>query len=126
MKVEFRGLENKVAEGAIIAAKHQSVLETFALTTQIEDFTYILKRELTLVPLFGWYLIRADQIAVNREKRGAAMADLTRQAKQVIAEKRSIFIFPEGTRRASGAPPKYKPGVGRLYAKSARLACRSL
>ncbi|MCI4678551.1 1-acyl-sn-glycerol-3-phosphate acyltransferase [Rhodoblastus acidophilus] len=115
VKVAFRGLENLHQEGCIIAAKHQSALETIALVTQVKDFTYILKRELTFIPVFGQYLLRSDQIAINRANRSAAMRDLMALAGKAIAERRAIFIFPEGTRRPPGAPPLYKSGVSRLY-----------
>jgi 1-acyl-sn-glycerol-3-phosphate acyltransferase len=115
IKVEFRGLEHRSQTGCIIAAKHQSAWETFALTTQVHDFTFILKRELTQIPLFGQYLIRSNQIAIDRASRGAALRDLIAQAAPAIAEGRAIFIFPEGTRRPAGAPPHYKSGVSHLY-----------
>ncbi|MBB4198815.1 1-acyl-sn-glycerol-3-phosphate acyltransferase [Rhodoblastus sphagnicola] len=115
-RVEFRGKENLLTEGCIIAAKHQSAWETFALCTQLRDFTYILKRELTFIPLFGQYLVRADQIAINRNSRSAALKQLVTEARAAIAEGRAIFIFPEGTRRPAGAPPHYKAGVAHLYA----------
>jgi 1-acyl-sn-glycerol-3-phosphate acyltransferase len=122
MKVEFRGLDNLQRKGCIIAAKHQSAWETLALVTQVEDFTYILKRELTYIPIFGQYLIRSDQIAINRANRSAALRDLVAQAGRAIAEGRAIFIFPEGTRRPAGAPPQYKSGVSHLYA-AAKAPC---
>jgi 1-acyl-sn-glycerol-3-phosphate acyltransferase len=115
LKVEFRGVENLPQKGCIVAAKHQSIWETFALTTQLRDFTFILKRELTFLPLFGQYLLRADQIAIDRKSRSVALRQLLEQASMAIAEGRAIFIFPEGTRRPAGAPPHYRSGVSHLY-----------
>jgi 1-acyl-sn-glycerol-3-phosphate acyltransferase len=120
-KVEFRGLEHLPKGACIIAAKHQSALETFALTTQMGDFTFVLKRELLAIPMFGWYLRGAEQIAIDRAKRGQALADLTRQVTQAIAEGRQVFIFPEGTRTAAGAPPAYKSGVAHLCAATGAI-----
>jgi 1-acyl-sn-glycerol-3-phosphate acyltransferase len=122
VKVAFRGLDNIPREGCVIAAKHQSALETLALVTQVEDFTYILKRELTFIPVFGQYLLRSDQIAINRANRSAAMRRLIELAGKAIAEGRAIFIFPEGTRRPAGAPPRYKNGVNYLY-EAAHAPC---
>ncbi len=123
MKVEFRGVENlRQQHGCIIASKHQSAWETVALVTQVEDFTYILKRELIFIPLFGQYLKLSNQIAINRKSRSAALRDLVQQAGAAIAEGRAIFIFPEGTRRPAGAPPLYKSGVSHLYA-AAKAPC---
>ncbi len=120
-KVEFRGLEHLPKGACIIAAKHQSALETFAITTQMDDFTFVLKRELLAIPLFGWYLKRAEQIAIERARRGQALSDLTRQVQEALAQGRQVFIFPEGTRKAAGAPPDYKPGVAHLCAASGAL-----
>jgi 1-acyl-sn-glycerol-3-phosphate acyltransferase len=117
-RVVFRGLDN-IPEGAcLIAAKHQSALETLALTTITRDFSYILKKELTEIPVFGWYLKGAGQIAIDRSKRGQALPDLIRQVRQAVAEGRQIIIFPEGTRKSLGAPPDYKTGVSQLYHES--------
>lgn len=114
--IEFRGLEH-IPEGAcLIAAKHQSALETLALTTITRDFSYILKKELMGIPVFGWYLAGAGQIALDRSKRGQALPDLSRQAREAVGEGRQIFIFPEGTRKPVGAAPDYKSGVAHLYA----------
>ena len=82
----------------------------------MDDFTFVLKRELLSVPMFGWYLKGAEQIAIDRAKRGQALADLTRLVKQAVAEGRQVFIFPEGTRKPAGAPPDYKSGVAHLCA----------
>lgn len=114
-KVVFRGLENLPDGACLIAAKHQSALETLALTTITKDFTYVLKKELLAIPIFGWYLKGAEQIAIDRAKRGQALADLSRQVREAVAQGRQIFIFPEGTRKPVGAPPDYKTGVAQLY-----------
>jgi 1-acyl-sn-glycerol-3-phosphate acyltransferase len=113
--VVFRGLEHIPPGACLIAAKHQSALETLALTTITRDFSYILKKELMAIPIFGWYLAGAGQIALDRSKRGQALPDLSRQAEAAVAAGRQIFIFPEGTRKPVGAAPEYKSGVAHLY-----------
>ena len=114
--VEFRGLENIPREGCLVASKHQSMWEVFALTTVFPDFTYVLKRELVWIPLFGWYLARGGQIAINRSKGRAALGTIVRQARGIMARGGQLFIFPEGTRTAPGAPPDYKFGAAFIYA----------
>jgi 1-acyl-sn-glycerol-3-phosphate acyltransferase len=116
-KSDIRGAENIPATGCIIAAKHQSTWETFALVPVIREPVFIYKRELNWVPVFGWLLWKADQISVNRGKRSVALADMTEQARRKVADGRRITIFPEGTRTAPGAPPAYKFGVAHLYAE---------
>ena len=115
LKVDFRGVDKLPPAPFIIAPKHQSIWETFALTLLFRDFAFILKRELTFIPLFGWYLWKADQIAIDRTKGGAALAQASLRAQELFEQKRLLFIFPEGTRRPAGAPSKYKFGVAHLY-----------
>jgi 1-acyl-sn-glycerol-3-phosphate acyltransferase len=115
LRVEFRGLENIPTGGYIIASKHQSMLETFSLLHHAPDFAYVLKRELTYLPFFGWYLIGAEQIAIDRSAGRNALAVLSEKAGRVLRAGRQIFIFPEGTRRPPGAPTQYKFGVAKLY-----------
>ena len=114
-EVEFRGRENIPKGAFIVAPKHQSAWETFALIMLFDNFCYILKRELTFIPLFGWYLWKLDQIAINRSTGSSALAQAEEKARKIFAEGRQLFIFPEGTRRPAGAPPKYKFGVAHLY-----------
>jgi 1-acyl-sn-glycerol-3-phosphate acyltransferase len=117
-RIVWRGLENLPRGACIIASKHQSALETLALSTKGADFSFILKRELMAVPVWGWYLKGTGQVAIDRAKRGQALPDLTRQVREAIAQGRQMIIFPEGTRKPAGAPPEYKSGVGYLYTDS--------
>lgn len=119
LHVEYRGLENIPQGGYIIASKHQSFLESLALLKYAPDFSYILKRELVFIPVFGLYLLAGRQIAIDRGSGRGALASMIRKARVVIADKRQIFIYPEGTRRAPGAPPQYKFGVAALYEATA-------
>jgi 1-acyl-sn-glycerol-3-phosphate acyltransferase len=115
-KLEFRGVERIPEGGLLVASKHQSFLETFALVTRLDDFTFILKRELMWIPFFGWYLMKAAQVPIDRKAGSQALADMNERARIEAAKGRQILIFPEGTRRAPGAPPAYKFGVAHLYA----------
>ncbi len=117
-KVEFRGRENIPPGGLIVAAKHHSMWETFALFPEVADGAFILKRELMWIPLFGWYLWKQDMVPIDRTKGSAAMTYMNARAKEVIDAGRQILIFPEGTRRPAGAEPSYKYGVVHLYAKT--------
>lgn len=114
--VEFRGVENIPSGGVVIAAKHQSILETFALLLKVPNFSYVFKRELKWIPLFGWYLAAVEQIAINRSSGSTALTQVTNGVAKFLKANRAIFIFPEGTRRPVGAPPRYKYGVTHLYA----------
>jgi 1-acyl-sn-glycerol-3-phosphate acyltransferase len=113
--VEITGRDKIPPGGALVAAKHQSFLETFALVTIFDDPTYILKRELMWIPFFGWYLAKARCVPVNRKAGSMALVQMTARAKDEAEHGRQIIIFPEGTRRPPGAPPTYKYGVAHLY-----------
>ena len=114
-KVEFRGLERIPAGGLVVAPKHQSILETFALVLAVDNFSYVHKRELTWIPLFGWYLGAVEQISINRSSGSTALSQVTNGVAEFLNLGRRILIFPEGTRRPVGAPPAYKYGVTHLY-----------
>ncbi|MBV8474373.1 MAG: 1-acyl-sn-glycerol-3-phosphate acyltransferase [Hyphomicrobiales bacterium] len=116
LRVEFRGLENIPKGGYILASKHQSFLETFSLLEQAPDFAIVLKKQLVYIPVFGLYLVAARQIAIDRSRGRNAMAQIIAQAGAVLRGGRQTIIFPEGTRRPPGAPPRYKQGVTALYA----------
>jgi len=119
-KVEWRGAE-KIPKGAcIVACKHQSTWETFALYAVLDDPVYVLKRELMWIPLFGWFMWKAGLIPIDRSAGMAALARMTARAQQALtgAHPRQLIIFPEGTRRSPGAVPDYKPGIVYLYGKA--------
>jgi 1-acyl-sn-glycerol-3-phosphate acyltransferase len=112
---EIRGVENLPGGGFIVASKHMSAWETLRLTELFPRPSFILKRQLLWIPLFGWYMWKAHMIPVDRGKGSAAIEAMTAHARRAIREGRQIIIFPEGTRRPPGAPPAYRHGVTRLY-----------
>lgn len=114
-KLEVRGVE-KLPDGAcLVAAKHQSAWETFALIPLFRDPALLMKRELFWIPFHGWFSHKFEMIPVDRDKGPAALRRMLREAKKRASDGREIIIFPEGTRRAPGAPPDYKTGVVLLY-----------
>lgn len=115
-RVVFRGREHIPAGACILASKHQSFLEIIALCSLFPDFSFVLKRELTRIPLFGWYLSASQQIAVDRTRGRAALTEVSRRAVVVLGQGRALFIFPEGTRRPPDAAPEYKAGIAFIYA----------
>jgi 1-acyl-sn-glycerol-3-phosphate acyltransferase len=115
IKVEFRGIE-KIPKGPlIVASKHQSMWETISLLRFFEAPFFVLKRELTFIPLFGLFLIKTRMVAIDRSKGGRALLAVMRRAEEEVRHGRQFVIFPEGTRTAPGAPPQYKAGVGLIY-----------
>lgn len=113
--VEVRGLDNLPDGPALIAAKHQSAWDTFALIPLFRDPAMIMKAELGNIPFYGWFSRKFDHILVKRDKAAAALRQMIREAKDRAASGRDIVVFPEGTRRPPGAAPEYKSGVVALY-----------
>lgn len=113
--IEVRGKEYINQFEGVYAGKHQSAVETYTLTTLVQRATYVMKKELTKIPVFGWAQAFYGIIPVDRSSGSAAMKVMLRCAKEMVAKKRPIIIFPEGTRRKPGQEPAYKPGVALLY-----------
>ncbi len=120
--VEWRGLDRLPQGACIVACKHQSAWETFALYAMLDDPAYILKRELTWIPLFGWHMAKAGLIPIDRRAGMSALSRMTAHARKELERGRQVVIFPEGTRRLPGAEPSYKPGVAHLYVRCG-VAC---
>jgi 1-acyl-sn-glycerol-3-phosphate acyltransferase len=112
---EVRGRARLPEGPAILASKHQSAWETLAFHVLVPEVAIGLKEELTRVPVFGWYLMRAGNIRIDRGAAAAAIRSLVRGAREAVAQGLSVMIFPEGTRRQPDDPPDYKPGVAALY-----------
>ena len=115
LEADFRGLERIPPGPLLVAAKHQSAWETFALLWLFADPTFIMKRELQWIPLFGWFALKGRMIPVDRGAGSAGLIEMTGRARKELAKGRQIVIFPEGTRRPAGAEPRYKYGITRLY-----------
>jgi 1-acyl-sn-glycerol-3-phosphate acyltransferase len=117
-KVEYRGLE-KIPKGPlIVASKHQSMWETFALMQFFDAPLFIYKRELAWIPFFGWYLMKSKMIGVDRDGGMRSLMEMARRAPKEIRSGRQLIIFPEGTRTPVDAPPAYMTGVGQIYVSS--------
>jgi 1-acyl-sn-glycerol-3-phosphate acyltransferase len=115
LRHRMRGLEHRLPGPAIYAVKHQSSWETLVFALLLDQPAYVLKRELSLIPVFGWYLLRAGMIPVDRAGGGAALKRMIAAARDRVAEGRPLLIFPEGTRTAPGEHRPYHPGVAALY-----------
>lgn len=114
-RLEVRGLEKLPAGPCLVVAKHQSAWDTFGLIPLFADPAIVLKDELKWIPVYGWFCLKFEHILVKRDRATAALKQLLADAKTKAADGRQILIFPEGTRRAPGAPPDYKPGYVALY-----------
>jgi len=115
-KSEITGQENLPEGSYIIAPKHQSFWDTISFLPYIPDALYILKRELTWIPVFGWYIAKMRMIPVDRGSRSKALRMAVAATRAELARnRRQLIIYPEGTRRPPGAEPAYKWGIVELY-----------
>ena len=115
--VEVRGAANIPNGPLLIAGKHQSFWETFAILPLLDDPAMVLKKELTYIPFFGWVIYKFRMIPVERSAGTQALRAMIDAAGGAIAEGRQVVIMPEGTRRGPDDPPDYKPGAAALYGK---------
>jgi 1-acyl-sn-glycerol-3-phosphate acyltransferase len=116
-KVE--GKENLPEAGPyIVAMKHQSIYETLKIFHLFGDIRIIFKRQLSWIPIWGWYINKVGMIPVDRGKKGA-MNSVIENAAPVIAQGHSVLLYPQGTRVSINTTIQekpYKQGVSRLYA----------
>jgi 1-acyl-sn-glycerol-3-phosphate acyltransferase len=114
----IEGTANLPDGSFILAPKHQSFWDTIAFYPYLKDPIYILKRELTWIPFFGWYILKMRMIPVDRGSRARALKAVVAATKEELARNpRQLIIYPEGTRRAPGDEPAYKYGIVELYAQ---------
>ena len=126
-KIIIKGTENIIKdEKFFIAASHQSMFETFFLQTLFNSPVFILKRELLLIPIFGWYLKKIGSISI---KRGQITKDnlgfYDEISNLVTSSDRPLIIFPQGTRVLPNERPPFKKGVSRIYEKL-KVACQPI
>lgn len=110
-----RGLEHFSPQDVLVASKHQSAMDIVVLSHLFYKSAFVLKRELTWIPIVGWYFPKMGMISVNRKKGRESLTPMIAQARARLQERRVVVIFPEGTRVAAGEKGRYNPGVGLIY-----------
>ncbi len=125
VKILVKGKENIINnEKFFIAASHQSMFETFYLQTIFNSPIFILKKELLLVPIFGWYLKKIGSISIKRNKVTKDNLGFFEDISQIINNSnRPLIIFPQGTRVAPDERPPFKKGASRIY-EELNIACQ--
>ena len=124
-KIIIKGKENIINnEKYFIAASHQSMFETFYLQTIFNSPIFILKKELLLIPIFGWYLKKIGSISIKRNKiTKENLGFLNNIAKIINKSERPLIIFPQGTRVLPNERPPFKKGISRIY-EELKIACQ--
>jgi 1-acyl-sn-glycerol-3-phosphate acyltransferase len=114
------GLEHLPARSSVVLMKHSSAWETMAQLRIFPGQTWVLKRELIWIPVFGWVLLKLKPIAIDRKGGHAAVQQVLHQGRQRLAEGIWVVIFPEGTRVPAGETRRYGMS-GALLAEAAEL-----
>ena len=116
-KIKIKGEENIIRDKKFfIASSHQSMFETFFLQTLFNSPVFILKKELLLIPIFGWYLKKIGSISISRNKITKENLTFFDDIKKVLDNSnRPLIIFPQATRVLPEERPPFKKGAGRIY-----------
>tara|TARA_B100001027_G_scaffold39992_1_gene25324 strand:- start:13 stop:618 length:606 start_codon:yes stop_codon:yes gene_type:complete len=124
-RIVVKGAENiDVKKKFFIAASHQSMFETFYLQTLFNSPIFILKRELLIIPIFGWYLKKIGSISIKRNKITKDNLGFYDEISDIISKSnRPLLIFPQGTRVLPNERPTFKKGASRIYEKL-NIACQ--
>ena len=115
IRVEIRGRDHIPTGAALVAPKHQCMLDVFAQFTWLPGSVFVMKKELNWIPWFGWYAAKVGTIDIDRSGHASALKKMVREAKALFAKGRQVVIFPEGHRGEPGVAGAYKPGVAALY-----------
>jgi 1-acyl-sn-glycerol-3-phosphate acyltransferase len=113
IRVEVRGAVP--AGRALVAAKHQCMFDVFAQFVILPDSCFVMRKELMVIPWFGWYAWKQRMIVVDRDGGAKALRQMVRDGQDRLAEERQLLIFPEGHRGEPGVAGDYQPGVAGLY-----------
>ena len=127
VKIKILGKENIIINKKFfIAASHQSMFETFYLQTIFNSPLFILKKELTLIPIFGWYLKKIGSITIKRNKVTKENLGFFDDIKKAIHNtERPLIIFPQATRVKPDERPPFKKGVARVY-EELKISCQPI
>jgi 1-acyl-sn-glycerol-3-phosphate acyltransferase len=113
LRTEVRG---EVPTGAcLVASKHQAFLDSITLLSVLDAARFIMKKELTWIPIVGWHALRMGCIPVDRGKRGKAIAKLKADVAAGQVKPGQLIIYPQGTRVTPGGVLPYKMGTALLY-----------
>jgi len=126
-KIIIKGKENIITNSKFfIASSHQSMFETFFLQTIFNSPVFILKKELLIIPIFGWYLKKIGSISIKRNKiTKDNLGFFEEVSKLVNNSKRPLIIFPQATRVLPMERPPFKKGVGRIY-EELKITCQPI
>lgn len=115
IRVEVRGTQHLPAGAALVAAKHQCMLDVFSQFAWLPASVFVMKKELMWIPWFGWYARKVGTVVIDRAGGANTLRQMVREARELLEDGRQVVIFPEGTRGTPGVKGIYQPGVAGLY-----------
>ena len=115
IKVEVRGKQYIPKGPALVAPKHQNMLDVFAEFAVLPHSIFVMKKELVWIPFLAWYGLKLGCIVVDRDAHAKALRKMVADAKLRFQKSRQLVIFPEGSRGEPGVAGDYKPGIAALY-----------
>ena len=123
-KIEIKGSDNLITNKKyFVVSSHQSIFETFFLQTIFDNSVFILKKELTKIPLFGWYLKKMGCISIDRNRISKDNLNFSEQVKKILQDdRRTLIIFPQGTRKSFDDRSRFKKGFSRIY-NDLKISC---
>jgi 1-acyl-sn-glycerol-3-phosphate acyltransferase len=126
-KIIIKGKENIIKNKKFfIASSHQSMFETFFLQTIFNSPVFILKKELLMIPIFGWYLKKIGSISSKRNKVSREnLSFFDDISKQISSSERPLIIFPQGTRLLPKDRTPFKKGSSRIY-EELKFSCQPI
>lgn len=104
----IKGIENIPNTPFVMAANHQSPWESFFLQTLFLPTSSIMKKEILLIPFFGWAISRLKPISINRKLKVESLKKVVEIGGERIREGYAVLVFPEGTRK------KPEEGIGKF------------
>ena len=115
----LKGIQNiPQSEGSLFIANHQSAIDTILFVTVFKDPCYVLKAELTKIPIYGWFVRRSGHIAINRKGRVKTLNYMIKAVAKKISKGSQVVIFPEGTRAKFEETVSFKRGISVLAEKT--------
>ena len=122
IKVEIQGIENIPKDEAVVfISNHQSMLDIkLALAYIPTNFSFISKDTVFHIPILGAYMTASGHIPIQRGEDRKAYATLLTAIKNLTAKKKSLVVFPEGTRSEDGKLGEFKRGISMIILKSGR------
>lgn len=115
IRTDVSGQANIPDGPCIIASKHMSDWDIFALLPAAKRPAFIAKKELIDIPFFGHAAMAFDTIRLDRSLGGEAIPAMLREARAALDRGARIIIFPEGTRKAPLEEHDYRYGIVRMY-----------